>query len=156
MSTSGHSLGVLARVRSDRPKRDALGELAAVGKRLDSTIYGSRGFTFKPVVLQERLVRDVRPALMAILGAVCVLLLIMCANLAVLALVRAARRERELTVRRAIGATHGRVARQILTETVMLSLVGGLFGTLVGTWMLRGHRGCRDVKRYRSMARWCC
>ena len=138
MSTSGHSLGVLARVRSDRPKRDALGELAAVGKRLDSTIYGSRGFTFKPVVLQERLVRDVRPALMAILGAVCVLLLIMCANLAVLALVRAARRERELTVRRAIGATHGRVARQILTETVMLSLVGGLFGTLVGTWMLRG------------------
>jgi putative ABC transport system permease protein len=67
-----------------------------------------------------------------------VLMLIMCANLAVLALVRSSRRERELTVRRAIGASHGRVARQILTETVMLSLLGGLIGTLLGTWMLRG------------------
>ena len=138
MNPSGHSLGVLARVRSDRPIGEALGELAAVGKRVDSTIYGSRGFTFKPVVLQQRLVRDVRPALMALLGAVTVLMLIMCANLGVLALVRSSRRERELTVRRAIGASHSRVARQILTETVMLSLLGGFIGTVLGTWMLRG------------------
>jgi putative ABC transport system permease protein len=138
MATSGHSLGVLGRVRSDRPMGAALGELAAVGVRIDSTIYGSRGFSFKPVVLQQRLVREVRPALMALLGAVSVLMLIMCANLAVLALVRAARRERELTVRRAIGASQGRVARQILTETVMLSLLGAVLGTVLGTWMLRG------------------
>ena len=141
MSTNGHSLGVLARVRTDRPIRAAIGELAAVGKRLDSSVYGSRGFTFKPVLLQERLVREVRPALLALMGAVTVLMLIMCANLAVLALVRTARRERELTVRRAIGASHGRVARQIMTETVMLSLLGALLGTLLGIWALSGLLG---------------
>lgn len=137
MSESGHALGVLARVRSNVPVPAALDEIAEVGSRLDSTVYGSRGFTFKPIVLQERLVREVRPALMALLGAVGVLMLIMCANLAVLALVRAARRDRELTVRRAIGASHGRVARQILTETVLLSLVGAFLGTLLGTWALK-------------------
>ena len=137
MSTNGHSLGVLARVRSDVPVRAALDELAAVGKSIDSTVYGSRGFTFKAVLLQERMVREVRPALLALLGAVAVLMLIMCANLAVLALVRAARRDRELTVRRAIGASHARISRQILTETVMLSLAGAAVGTLMGAAALQ-------------------
>jgi predicted permease len=62
----------------------------------------------------------------------------MCANLAVLALVRAARREREITVRRAIGAGAGRVSRHIFTETVVLSMAGGMLGTLLATWALRG------------------
>lgn len=137
MAINGHQLGVLARVRTDVPMQTARDELAAIGKRVDSTIYGSRGFTFKPVVLQERMVRDVRPALLALLGAVGLLMLIMCANLAVLALVRAARRERELSVRRAIGAGAGRISRQILTETVLLSLGGAAIGTLLGTWALR-------------------
>jgi predicted permease len=137
MATNGHQFGVLARIRADVPMRAALDELATIGARLDSTIYGSRGFTFKPVLLQERMVREVRPALLALLGAVGVLMLIMCANLAVLALVRAARRERELSVRRAIGASGGRISRQILTETVLLSLGGAAIGTLLGTWALR-------------------
>jgi predicted permease len=134
---NGHMLGVLARVRSDVPLRAAMGELAQVGARIDSTVYGKGGFSFKPVVLQERMVREVRPALFALLGAVALLMLIMCANLAVLALVRAARREREITVRRAIGASHGRISRQILTETLVLSLGGALLGTLLGSWFLR-------------------
>jgi predicted permease len=133
-----HFLGVLARVRSDVPMRSALDELNALGARLNEEWYGKGTFTFKPVILQERLVRDIRPALLALLAAVGMLMLIMCANLAVLALVRAARREREITVRRAIGASHGRVTRQILTETVLLSLVGAVAGTLLGTWTLRG------------------
>jgi putative ABC transport system permease protein len=137
MRTNGHSLGVLARVRSNVPVRAALDELAAVGKQLDSAIYNKGGFSFKPIVLQERMVREVRPALLALLGAVGLLMLIMCANLAVLALVRAARREREITVRRAIGASHGRISRQILTETVLLSLGGAALGTLLGSWFLR-------------------
>jgi predicted permease len=83
------------------------------------------------------MVREVRPAVLVLLSAVALLMLIMCANLAVLALVRAARREREITVRRAIGASHGRISRQILTETVLLSLGGAVLGTLLGTWALR-------------------
>ena len=137
MRANGHQLGVLARVRSNVPMQAALDEIAAIGKRVDSATYGSQGFTFKPVLLQERMVREVRPALLALLGAVGVLMLIMCANLAVLALVRAARRERELSVRRAIGASSGRISRQILTETVLLSFGGAAIGTLLGTWALR-------------------
>ena len=137
MRANGHMLGVLARVRSNVPVRAALDEVAAVGKQLDSAVYNRAGFTFKPIVLQERMVREVRPALLALLGAVALLMLIMCANLAVLALVRAARRERENTVRLAIGASHGRISSQILTETVLLSLAGAALGTLLGSWLLR-------------------
>ncbi|MEX2154641.1 MAG: ABC transporter permease [Gemmatimonadaceae bacterium] len=138
MNPNNHSLGVLARVRPDVTMYDALAELSALSTRINSDQYGKQGFKFVPVLLQERMVREVRPALLALLAAVGMLMLIMCANLAVLALVRAARREHEITVRRAIGASHGRVTRQILTETVMLSLAGGALGALLGTWALRG------------------
>ncbi|MGH7720883.1 MAG: ADOP family duplicated permease, partial [Gemmatimonadaceae bacterium] len=138
MNPSNHSVGVLARVRSAVPVRDALAELEVMSRRLDEQQYGRRGFRFVPVLLQERMVREVRPALVALLAAVGMLLLIMCANLAVLALVRAARREREITVRRAIGAGHGRITRQILTETVLLSLAGAAAGIVLGSWALRG------------------
>jgi putative ABC transport system permease protein len=137
MSRNGHSLGVLARVRSDVPVSDALAELDAISRRLNAEQYGNQGFKFVPVRLEERMVRDVRPALIALLAAVAVLILIMCANLAVLALVRAARREREITVRRAIGAGQGRITRQILTETILLSLGSGVVGAVLGTWALR-------------------
>jgi predicted permease len=132
-----HSLGVLARIRSDVPTANAVAELNALGRRLDEEDYGKRGFSFKPVFLQERIVRDVRPALLVLLAAVAMLMLIMCANLAVLALVRTAKREREITVRRAIGAGTVRIARQIMTETVVLAVAGAALGTLLGVWALR-------------------
>lgn len=138
MVPNNHSIGVLARVRSDVSVPNALSELAEISRRIDAEVYGKQGFKFVPVLLQERMVREVRPALLALLAAVGTLLLIMCANLAVLALVRAAGREREITVRRAIGASHGRVTRQILTETVILSLAGAAVGVLLGKVALRG------------------
>lgn len=141
LPTGQHSLGVLARVKSSVPTSHAMSELAALGRRLDEEVYGKRGFTFKPVFLQERMVRDVRPALLVLLAAVGMLMLIMCANLAVLALVRAAKREREITVRRAIGAGTIRIARQILTETVVLAVAGAALGTLLGVWALRALLG---------------
>jgi putative ABC transport system permease protein len=134
---NGHSIGVLARVKPDVSVDVARAELAGLSKRIDKETYGDRGFEFAPLVLQERLVREVRPALVALVGAVAMLMLIMCANLAVLALVRASRREHELTVRRAIGASQSRVARQIFTETVVLSLGGAVVGTAIGIWALR-------------------
>jgi putative ABC transport system permease protein len=138
MIPNNHSLGVLARVRGDVPVADALQELEGLSRTLDKEMYGSRGFRFVPVLLQERIVRQVRPALLALLSAVGMLLLIMSANLAVLALVRATRRDREIAVRRAIGASHGRVTRQVLTETVLLAIGGAVAGTLLGIWALRG------------------
>lgn len=133
-----HSLGVLARVRGNVSTNAALAELEALSRRRDVEQYGKQGFRFVPVLLQERMVREIRAPLFALLGAVGMLILIMCANLAVLALVRAARREHELTVRRAIGASQSRVARQILTETIVLALAGALAGTVLGVWALRG------------------
>jgi putative ABC transport system permease protein len=137
LPVTNHSLGVLARVKSNVRLETALHELTALSKRLDEETYGKAGFKFVPLLLQERLVREVRPAVVALVGAVAMLMLIMCANLAVLALIRAARREHEITVRRAIGASPSRIARQVLTETVVLSIGGAVVGTLLGTWALR-------------------
>jgi putative ABC transport system permease protein len=137
MMPGNHSLGVLARVRPDLPVTAAIAELGDISKRLDQDRYNNRGFKFVPVLLQERMVRDVRPALNALLAAVGMLVLIMCANLAVLALVRASRREREITVRRAIGASSSRISRQILTETGLLAIASAVVGTLLGSWALR-------------------
>jgi len=135
---TNHSIGVLARVRRDLPVATALAELTGLSRRLDEQQYGKGGFKFVPVMLQERMVREVRPALLVLLAAVAMVILIMGANLAVLALVRAARREHEMVIRRAIGAGSGRVARQVLTETLLLGLAGALAGTLLGRWALRG------------------
>jgi putative ABC transport system permease protein len=132
-----HTFGVLARVRSDASVSAAMAELRALDTRLDAEVYAKRGFRFVPITLQERMVREVRPALVALVAAVVMLMLIMSANLAVLALVRAARRERELMVRRAIGASRGHVSRQILIETVILSFTGATVGTGLGVWALR-------------------
>ncbi|MGH9885751.1 MAG: ABC transporter permease, partial [bacterium] len=137
LPSNNHSLSVVTRVRGSVSTRAARAELDALSRRIDQETYGKSGFKFVPIQLQERLVREVRPALVALLGAVGMLILIMSANLAVLALVRAARREHEVTVRRAIGASQGRVMRQVLTETLLLSFGGVVVGTLMGVWTLR-------------------
>ncbi|MDP7691608.1 MAG: ABC transporter permease [Vicinamibacterales bacterium] len=95
------------------------------------------GFYTGVVVLQDDLVADIRAVLYLLWGGVLFVLLIGCVNVANLMLIRSNVRLKELGMRHALGAGRGRLARQLLTESLLLSTVGGLLGLAVGTWSFR-------------------
>ena len=132
-----HGLHVWARVHPGATLAGARTELAVTGRQLEAQYPKSNhGRTFIADLLQPE-VGDARSTLWLLFGAVSLVLLIACANVASLLLARAVSRERELAMRVALGANRGRLARQCLTESAVLGLAGGVLGILLAAMALR-------------------
>jgi len=128
---------VLGRLRRDTDPGSAQAELTLLAERLRNEFPDGSARGFRLVPLRESIVGAVRSSLYVLLAAVGFLLLIACANVANLLLVRGLSREKEFLVRTALGANRLRLFRQLITESLVLSLVAGLLGFFVANWGTR-------------------
>jgi len=130
-----HGTNLIGRLKSDKSVSDAQAELSLIASRIEKQFNDSHaGTTARIVPLQEEVVGSVRPILLVLLAAVGFVLLIACANVASLLLTRSLSRQKEVAIRSALGASRWRVIRQLLTESMLLSIVGGAAGLLIAYW----------------------
>ena len=152
-SRGSRNYGVIARLRDGVSTHQAQGELNALIAdwiRQYRQNYGNgEGFSGTLYPLHEQVVGTMRTGLLILSGSVAFVLLIACANLATMLLARANARERELAIRVALGAGPWRLLRQLLTESVLLALVGAAVGTILSVWGLEflRHIGARTIPR---------
>ncbi len=126
-----HHYLVIARLKPRIDLKQAQAEMNTISSRLEQQYPADdKGWGAVVVPLHDEMVGDVRPMLLVLLGAVAFVLLIACANIANLFIAKAMARRKEIAIRTALGASRSRVIRQILTETTLLSIVGGALGLI--------------------------